>query len=194
MIQRNGNLAIDVTDQVHPEVRRQAEMAARVIGLDVAGIDIIADDISRPLEEQGGVVIEVNAGPGLQMHVEPESGTPRPVGDAIVATLFPEGEDGRIPIVSVAGNAQTSIAAKLIAHLLAQAGRDVGSGLGRRNVRRRCAYANGRLPRRRRCAARCCSIRWSKRLCSKLRSSASSTRAWGSTAATWPSSRRSATA
>ncbi|HEV3138478.1 MAG TPA: hypothetical protein VGZ26_11255, partial [Pirellulales bacterium] len=103
IIQRNGNLAEDVTDAVHPDVARTASLAARVVGLDVAGIDIIADDIGRPLETQDGVVIEVNAGPGLQMHVEPESGIPRPVGEAIVATLFPQGENGRIPIVSVAG-------------------------------------------------------------------------------------------
>ena len=76
-----------------------------MIGLDVAGVDVLADDIGRPLDEQGGVVIEVNAGPGLQMHTMPESGTPRPVGEAIVATLFPEGQDGRIPLIAVTGPA-----------------------------------------------------------------------------------------
>ena len=69
MIRRNGNLSTDVTDLVHPDVARQVALAACVLGLDVAGVDVIAEDISRPLEEQGGVVIEVNAGPGLQMHV-----------------------------------------------------------------------------------------------------------------------------
>ncbi|MBI3838251.1 MAG: cyanophycin synthetase [Planctomycetia bacterium] len=126
IIQRNGNLAEDVTDAVHPEVARMASLAARVVGLDVAGIDIIADDISRPLEAQGGVVIEVNAGPGLQMHVEPESGTPRPVGDAIVATLFSQGEDGRIPIVAVTGAENTPAVTKLVAHMLASTGLVVG--------------------------------------------------------------------
>jgi cyanophycin synthetase len=126
IVQRNGNLSIDVTDLVHLDVRRHAELAARVIGLDVAGIDIIAEDISRPLEEQGGVVIEVNAGPGLQMHVAPESGSPRPVGEAIVATLFPEGENGRIPLVAVTGNEHTTAVTNLIAKLLAHARRNVG--------------------------------------------------------------------
>jgi cyanophycin synthetase len=126
LIQRNGNLAMDVTDEVHPEVRRHAEMAARVIGLDVAGIDIIADDISRPLEEQSGVVIEVNAGPGLQMHVTPESGKPRPVGEAIVATLFPEGDNGRVPLVAVTGGEDTNAVTKWIARFLSHGGRTVG--------------------------------------------------------------------
>ncbi len=126
IIQRNGNLSTDVTDAVHPEVARHAVLAARVVGLDVAGVDVIADDIGRPLPEQGGVVIEVNAGPGLQMHVEPESGVPRPVGEAIVETLFPQGEDGRIPLVAVTGRAGTTSVTKLIAHLLARAGSVVG--------------------------------------------------------------------
>jgi cyanophycin synthetase len=126
IIQRNGNLAEDVTDLVHPEIARMAALAARVVGLDVAGIDIIADDISRPLETQGGAVIEVNAGPGLQMHVEPESGIPRPVGEAIVATLFPQGEDGRIPIVAVAGTTAVSAVTKLVAHMLSSTGLVVG--------------------------------------------------------------------
>jgi cyanophycin synthetase len=126
MIQRNGNLATDVTDAVHPEVARHAALAARVVGLDVAGVDVIADDISRPLPEQGGVVIEVNAGPGLQMHVDPGSGVPRPAGEAIVETLFPMGEDGRIPLVSVTGPTGTTAVTKLIAKILAQAGRTVG--------------------------------------------------------------------
>jgi cyanophycin synthetase len=123
MIQRNGNLSTDVTDLVHPDVARQVALAACVLGLDVAGVDVIAEDISRPLEEQGGVVIEVNAGPGLQMHVAPASGEPRPVGEAIVETLFPVGEDGRIPIVSVTGESNTTAVAKRIAALLSQAGR-----------------------------------------------------------------------
>jgi cyanophycin synthetase len=126
MIQRNGNLATDVTDLVHPRVAAQAVAAARVVGLDVAGVDVIAEDISRPLEEQGGVVIEVNAGPGLQMHYAPESGQPRPVGQAIVATLFPEGTDGRIPLVCVLGSTGTEPVARLIANLLTSAGRLVG--------------------------------------------------------------------
>ena len=107
VVQRNGNLSIDVTDEVHPAVQRQAEMAAIVIGLDVAGIDVIAEDIGRPLEEQGGVIIEVNSGPGLHTHIAPEMGTPCRVGEAIVGTLFPPGDEGRIPIVGVTGSRNT---------------------------------------------------------------------------------------
>ncbi len=126
MVQRNGNLAVDVTDAVHPQVARQAELAARVIGLDVAGIDVIAEDISRPLEEQAGVIIEVNAGPGLQMHIDPELGKPRPVGEAIVATLFDDKDQGRIPLVSVTGSSGTAAVARLAAHLVSQSGLTVG--------------------------------------------------------------------
>ncbi len=133
IIQRNGNLAIDVTDEVHPQVARAAALAARVIGIDVAGIDIIANDIGRPLEEQGALIIEVNAGPGLQMHAEPESGKPRPVGEAIVATLFSEGKNGRIPLVAVTGSANTTEATKWIAHLLAPWGRTLGVASGEGN-------------------------------------------------------------
>ena len=126
VVQRNGNLSTEVTDLVHPEVTRQAAMAARVIGLDVAGIDVIAKDISRPLAEQGGVIIEVNASPGLNMHVEPAVGTPRPAGEAIVATLFPPGDDGRIPLVSVTGDAGATEVVGFVAKMLSAGGRAVG--------------------------------------------------------------------
>ena len=87
-IRRNANLstggtAIDVTELVHPEVAARAVEAAKVIGLDIAGIDIVASDIARPLEAQGGIVVEVNAAPGLRMHLAPSTGEPRPVGEAI---------------------------------------------------------------------------------------------------------------
>ena len=108
LIRRNANLstggtAADVTDRVHPQVAARAIEAALVVGLDIAGIDVVASDVGRPLEEQGGVIVEVNAGPGLRMHIEPSSGKSRPVGDAIVSTLFNPGETGRIPIVAVTG-------------------------------------------------------------------------------------------
>jgi cyanophycin synthetase len=107
----------------------------------VAGIDIIAQDIGRPLEEQGGAIIEVNAGPGLQMHLAPESGQPRPVGEAIVDTLFASGEDGRIPLVAVSGTQHTLAVSKLIGGLLTQRGHNValasaeGSFVGETRVR-----------------------------------------------------------
>lgn len=126
MIQRNGNLGLDVTDSVHSSTAAHAELAARVLNLDVAGVDIIADDISRPLEEQGGVIIEVNASPGLQMHIDPAFGTPRPVGEAIVDTMFDAGDDGRIPLVCVSGEESTGEVAQRIAQALAAAGQCAG--------------------------------------------------------------------
>jgi cyanophycin synthetase len=131
LIRRNGNLstggtATDVTDEVHPEVAARAVDAARVVGLDIAGVDVVALDLRRPLEEQRAAVVEVNAGPGLRMHLQPSAGKPRPVGEAIVDLLFPEGQNGRIPIIAVTGVNGKTTTTRLLAHLLAQAGRVVG--------------------------------------------------------------------
>lgn len=126
LVQRNGNVAFDVTDRVHPEVAAAASLAARIVGLDVAGIDLVAEDISRPLEEQGGAIVEVNAGPGLLMHLKPAEGQPRPVGRAIVAHLFPDNSTGRIPIVGVTGRRGTTLIARLTTLLLQLAGRRTG--------------------------------------------------------------------
>jgi cyanophycin synthetase len=115
-----------VTDRVHPEVAARSVEAARVIGLDVAGVDVIAQDIGRPLEEQGGVIVEVNAAPGLRMHLEPSSGTPRPVGEAIVSLMYPEGETGRVPIVAVTGVNGKTTTTRLIAEMIRQGGKTVG--------------------------------------------------------------------
>src|SRR5690606_3971556 len=97
LIMRNGNLAIDCTDEVHPDVARVVALAARVVGLDIAGVDLVAEDISRPLAGQRGAIVEVNAGPGLLMHLKPAIGLARPVGKAIVDHLFAAGDSGRIP-------------------------------------------------------------------------------------------------
>ncbi|EER61967.1 cyanophycin synthetase [Acidovorax delafieldii 2AN] len=132
VVQRNGNVAVDCTDDVHPEVAYIAQLAAKVVGLDIAGIDMVAVDISKPLQEQGGAIVEVNAGPGLLMHLKPAVGAPRPVGQAIVEHLFPteEHEDdeavGRIPVVGVAGTRGTSTIARLVAWLLHLGGRHTG--------------------------------------------------------------------
>ncbi|TDP61838.1 cyanophycin synthetase [Roseateles toxinivorans] len=130
LIQRNGNVAIDCTDEVHPEVAHVVSLAARVVGLDIAGVDVVAEDISKPLQQQGGAVVEVNAGPGLLMHLKPAEGMPRPVGRAIVDHLFPEAETGekygRIPIVGVAGSRGTHTIARLVAWLLHLSGPKVG--------------------------------------------------------------------
>jgi cyanophycin synthetase len=126
VVQRNGNLNNDVTDLVHPEVSAVATLAARVIGLDIAGIDIVTQDISRPLEETKGAIIEVNAGPGLLMHVKPAVGQPRPVGKAIVEHLFGAHESGRIPVVGIVGSQQTTELSQLVAWLLHLSGKRTG--------------------------------------------------------------------
>jgi len=126
LIQRNGNVAIDCTDAVHPEVAHMAELAARVVGLDIAGIDLVCEDISRPLGPQGGAIVEVNAGPGLLMHLKPAVGSPRPVGRAICDHLFPDGAQGRIPVVGVAGSRDNAVLARLVAWLIGLGGRFTG--------------------------------------------------------------------
>lgn len=130
VIERNGNVAIDCTDQVHPEVAHAATLAARVVGLDIAGIDLVAQDISKALSAQGGAIVEVNAGPGLLMHLKPAEGSPRPVGRAIVDHLFPETESdptpGRIPVVGVAGTRDTHKIARMVAWLVHLSGRQTG--------------------------------------------------------------------
>ncbi|MFT3666293.1 cyanophycin synthetase [Piscinibacter sp.] len=126
LIQRNGNVAIDCTDEVHPDFARIASLAARTIGLDIAGIDLVAQDIAQPPARQQAAVVEVNAGPGLLSHLKPAVGSPRPVGKAIVDHLFPPGDDGRIPIVGIAGGGDTRRIARLVAWLLQLSGRQVG--------------------------------------------------------------------
>lgn len=130
LVQRNGNVSIDCTDEVHPEVDYIVSLAARVVGLDIAGIDLVAQDISRPLHSQGGAIVEVNAGPGLLMHLKPAEGAPRPVGRAICDHLFPEAPEGshsgRIPVVGVAGSNGTHHIARLVAWLLQLSGRHTG--------------------------------------------------------------------
>ncbi len=142
LIQRSANHAFDCTDEVHPANAALASLAARVVGLDIAGIDIVCRDIGRPLAEQGGAVIEVNAGPSLLMHIEPGMGKARPVGQAIVDNLFAEGESGRIPVVGVSGSSGKTPVARMLAHLLYLSGKRVGLAcsdglfLGRRQVQK----------------------------------------------------------
>ncbi|NEX59680.1 cyanophycin synthetase [Noviherbaspirillum galbum] len=118
LIQRNGNVAFDVTDRVHPEVAALVSLAARIVGLDIAGVDLVARDISRPLDEQQGAIVEINAGPGLLMHLKPASGEPRPVGRAIVNHLFDASESGRIPVVGVGGSRGKTMVARLVGRLM----------------------------------------------------------------------------
>jgi cyanophycin synthetase len=132
LLQRNGNMAIDCTGEVHPDVAWHATLAARIVGLDIAGIDMILKDVSRPMEGQGAI-LEVNAGPGLLMHLKPTRGVPRPVGMAIVDHLFPRPEEGagadasgRIPIVGIAGTRESALIARLVGWLLQRSGKDTG--------------------------------------------------------------------
>lgn len=126
IVQRNGNVAFDVTDIVHPEVAAAVSLAARVVGLDIAGIDLVAEDISKPLGEQGGAIVEVNAGPGLLMHLKPAEGQPRPVGKAIVDHLFADDETGRIPVVGITGSSGKTRVAKILARFIHLSGSHVG--------------------------------------------------------------------
>ncbi len=126
LIQRNGNVSIDVTDQVHPLVAKRVVLAAKIVGLDVAGVDLVIQDISRPLEEQGGAIVEVNAGPGLLMHLKPAQGKPRAVGQAIIKHLFPDPESCRIPLIGITGSIGASFVAEMSAHILKLANFYVG--------------------------------------------------------------------
>ncbi len=126
IVQRSGNVAFDVTDIVHPEVAATVSLAARVVGLDIAGIDLVAEDISKPLDAQGGAIVEVNAGPGLLMHLKPAEGQPRPVGKAIVDHLFADDETGRIPVVGVAGSSGKTQVARILAKFIHLTGSHVG--------------------------------------------------------------------
>ncbi len=127
-IRRHDVPTIDVTDSVHPSIAEHAVQAAQVIGLDVAGLDLVVEDIGRPLEEQRGVIVEVNAGPGLLMHLKPSAGKPRPVGEAILATLFPNPEDnGRVPVVSITGTNGKTTCTRMVTSILKAAGHYVGT-------------------------------------------------------------------
>lgn len=121
-----GGTATDVTDHVHPELAAAAVAAAQMVGLDICGIDLVSENVYEPLDKQGGFIVEVNAAPGLRMHLSPSFGKGRPVGDAIVECMFPEGENGRIPVVAVAGTNGKTTTVRLIAHLMAYSGMRVG--------------------------------------------------------------------
>jgi cyanophycin synthetase len=121
-----GGTARDVTDDVHPVVARLCERAARVLGLDVCGIDLILPDIAEPVPEQGGGILEVNAAPGIRMHHHPSAGKPRDVGAAVINMLFPDDSDGRIPVVAVTGTNGKTTVTRMVGHVLGTAGQVVG--------------------------------------------------------------------
>jgi cyanophycin synthetase len=121
-----GGTAADVTDEVHPATVQACIRAARQIGLDVAGVDLVCRDIRLPLTEQHGAIIEINAAPGIRMHEFPGAGTPRAGGRAIVDSLFPEGEDGRIPVIAITGTNGKTTTTLLVGHTLRFAGLTTG--------------------------------------------------------------------
>jgi cyanophycin synthetase len=114
-----GGIATDVTGDVHPQMAARAVEAAQMVGLDICGVDIVCESVIKPLEEQGGGIVEVNAAPGLRMHLRPSFGQGRPVGEAIISTMFADGDDGRIPVVAVAGTNGKTTTVRLTAHILA---------------------------------------------------------------------------
>ncbi|MBT3068263.1 cyanophycin synthetase [Rhodoferax sp. U11-2br] len=131
VLRRNANLstggsATDVTDDVHPEVAARAVAAAQMVGLDICGVDMMTESIHHSLEEKGGGVVEVNAAPGLRMHVSPSFGKGRPVGEAVINHMFGPHDNGRIPLVAVTGTNGKTTTVRLISHLLAQSGLRVG--------------------------------------------------------------------
>ncbi len=126
IVSRFANWAIDITDSVHPSIRDHVTTAARVVGLDIAGIDVVCKDISKPLEEQDGAIVEINASPGLLMHLKPSVGKVRPVGEAIIDMLFEPEDDGRIPIVGVTGSSGKTTAIRLLSHIIAATGKRIG--------------------------------------------------------------------
>ncbi|MFN4326431.1 MAG: cyanophycin synthetase [Azonexus sp.] len=121
-----GGTATDVTDDVHPDLAAAAVAAAQTVGLDIAGIDVVCDTILKPLEEQGGGIVEVNAAPGLRMHLDPSFGKGRDVGKAIIDMMFKDGSNGRIPVVAIAGTNGKTTTSRLIGRIFEANGQRVG--------------------------------------------------------------------
>jgi cyanophycin synthetase len=121
-----GGTSTDVTDLVHPDNIFTCERIARIIGLDMCGIDIMAADLQNPISQNGGAVLEVNAAPGFRMHIEPAEGLPRNVAEPVVDMLFPQGSKGRIPIIAITGTNGKTTTTRLTAHIMKSAGRKVG--------------------------------------------------------------------
>ena len=121
-----GGTSTDVTDEVHPANIFMFERIARIIGLDICGIDIMVKDLRSPINENGGAILEVNAAPGFRMHIDPSEGLPRNVAEPVVDMLFPKGSAGRIPIIAITGTNGKTTTTRLTAHIAKSAGKKVG--------------------------------------------------------------------
>ena len=121
-----GGISIDRTEEIHPDNAEIAELAARVVGLDIAGIDLVCPDVSLPVRETGGGIVEVNAAPGFRMHTNPTEGEAQYVAKPVIDLLFPPGTDSRIPIVAVTGSNGKTTTARMIAHIMKGMGHKVG--------------------------------------------------------------------
>ncbi len=121
-----GGTSIDVTDMIHPENIQMAERISRIIGLDVCGIDIMAENLTQPLKESGGAILEVNAAPGFRMHLAPSEGLPRNVAAPVVDMLYPTGKEFRIPIIALTGTNGKTTTTRLLAHIVKNNGKRVG--------------------------------------------------------------------
>ena len=121
-----GGTSTDVTDEVHPANIFMFERIAKIIGLDICGIDVMATDLRTPVTENGGAILEVNAAPGFRMHIDPSEGLPRNVAEPVVDMLFPKGSAGRIPIIAITGTNGKTTTTRLTAHIAKSAGKKVG--------------------------------------------------------------------
>ncbi len=121
-----GGTSIDRTDELHPRNATLCEFAAAAVGLDIAGIDVLTDDVGVPFDENCAAIVEINASPGIRMHTDPDVGTPRDVPGAILDMLYPPGSESRIPVIAITGTNGKTTTTRLVSHIIRGTGRKVG--------------------------------------------------------------------